>query len=152
MALLAFLFSALALSASRGDGSFNAAVALLFGAVGLLCSITTHVSVRAADDAMEKTAEKWTHVYYDVPNARYLPTRLRDIVAPVGLLPAIKGAGGNGKIAWRDAYLPLGPMLFWFVLCSVIVLEIHQNCGAPDASTGCIRDQLRLLVPNHLED
>lgn len=120
IALQAFLFTALALSIGDNNGRVSPFIAVIFGSVGVATSFVTLVSIHAAHAAINVTTRKWAESYHDLKNNRYINKGVRDIVDPMGLLPAVKGAGANRFIALRGQFATYGMTLFlgffWAVL------------------------------------
>ena len=119
IALQAFLFSALAFSIGRNDGQIPISSTFMLSLLGLVVSGFTLASVWAANRAIDKTADKWKDGYKDPKNDRELKKGVRDIIDPMGLLPAIKGGGGDGRIALLGSLLSVGlptiVAIYWLV-------------------------------------
>ncbi len=120
--LQAFLFTSLALSLPKVRDSCDSEIQyifMLFSLIGMVASITTIISVEAADAAINKAADKWSKPYRD-EEGRVLEVGVRDIVDPIGLLPAIKGGGSNEGIAVRgkssSVVLPGAVGLLWLIM------------------------------------
>lgn len=151
VALQAFLFSAFALSIGRSGGEITPIPTLLFSFVGLFSCGFTYISVNAADNATKKTASKWTDQYIDVRSNRFIRIGVRDIVDPMGLLPAIKGGGSEGKLARQGAYLsnglPIVIMVFWVLVAALVVPGLLDLCQLDTSSWhGCAINQAEIFL------
>ena len=128
--LQAFLFTSFALSLGKLSGGAAAVAPMLFSIVGLAACITTLISVFAANSAINKTTEKWTKPYKD-HEGRELEKGVRDIIDPVGILPALKGAGSNQGIAFRGSIsskgLPFVIGAFWIFLMITSYQDFERN-------------------------
>lgn len=117
MGLQAILFPTYILALRFVDIEQAPIVPRSIAVVGLVSSVTSFLSVRAAVEAINKTTQKWTHPYIDRPNGRFVEMPVRDLVDPLAILPAIKGGGASTGIAFRgnvsSIVLPIVVMTFW---------------------------------------
>ncbi|WP_106299210.1 hypothetical protein [Marivita geojedonensis] len=131
--LQAFLFTSLALTLPKMSSDLDFPIEyifILFSLIGIAASITTIVSVEAADAAINKAAAKWSKPYYD-DEGRVPELGVRDVVDPAGLLPAIKGGGSNEGIGVRgkssSVVLPGAIGMLWLIMfCYSAIKLVHS--------------------------
>lgn len=142
VALQAFLFTALALSQGK-FGELQLMANLALSCLGVVISIASFVSIVAAKEAVNKTVRKWRSSYKDPIGERYLERGVRDYIDPLGVLPAIKGAGSSSRIGLRgnlfSFIIPPFIGIFWIVIVAISFYlempDVESNATETSADT-----------------
>lgn len=91
-----------------------------FSVTGILVSVVSFISILAAQEAVSRTVRKWRTRYDGPEGERCLPRGVRDLIDPIGLLPAIKGAGSRSSIGRRgnvfSFFVPILIGAFWLIV------------------------------------